>query len=159
MQERLYRRTVEWRRIAQFGPVSVDGVAEKNGDGSDRQQNLRDCHEGMRIVLQRERKTPGDPNAMALFMHDGRQIGYLSQSFAAWAAPLLDADRAAFDAEIWSLDPVAADEGRTLIGCTLALTQFGFVVVGRFSWALAIATAARLPVATIKWIAGHVAPL
>ena len=159
MLKQLHRRTIEWRRIAQYEPVRVDGVALNNEDGSDRQQLLRDCHAGMRVVLRRERTNPDNSNAVALFIHGGRQIGYLTQNVAAWVAPLLDSDRAAFDAEIWSLDRVAADNGRTLIGCTIALRQFGFVVVERFSWALAIAAAVRLPAAAIKWTAGHAAPL
>jgi hypothetical protein len=163
MHKPLDRRTVEWRRIAQYEPVRVDGVAVKNDDGSDRQEILRGCREGIRLVLRRERKNSVDPQAVALFTPDGWQIGYLSPDVAAWVAPLLDADRAAFDAEIWSFDQIAADGGRTLIGCTIGLTEFRFVLVERFSWALAIAAAARLPAETIKWTvkwtAGHVAPL
>jgi hypothetical protein len=158
MHKSLCRRTVEWRRIAQFQSVLVDGVAVTNGDGSDRQQILRECHEGMRLVLRRERKNPGDSNAVGLFTLDGRQIGYLSQHVALWVAPLLDADQAAFDAEIWSVDQVAANVGPALIRCTIALTAFGFVLVERMSWALVIAAAARLPVATIKWIGNYLAP-
>jgi len=159
MQKRIHRRTVEWRRIAQYEPVQIDGVALTNGDGSDRQQILRDCHAGMRLVLQRERNNTDNPNAVAVFIQDRQQIGYLAQHVAAWVAPLLDTDRAAFDAEIWSLDRVVADDGRAHIGCTIALTQFGFVLVERFSWALAIAAGARLPAATIRRIAALLTPL
>jgi hypothetical protein len=159
MLRRLHRRTIEWRRLAQYEPVRVDGVESNNEDGSNRQQLLSRCDTGMPVVLRREQRKPGDPNAVALFLHGGPQIGYLTPSVAAWVAPLLDADQAAFDAEIWSLDRIAAADGRTLIGCTIGLRQFGFVFVERFSWSLAITAAGRLPAVAIKWTARHIAPV
>jgi len=110
----------------------------------------------MRVVLRREEN---HSDAIALYLPGGQQIGYLAQDVSAWVAPLLDTGRAAFDAEIWSLDRSTADDGSPLVGCTVLLTQFGLVVVERFSWALALAAAVRFPATSLKWLVRRVAPL
>jgi len=159
MSRHLYRPTIEWRRIAQYAPVQVDGVGLNNEDGSHRQQVLFDCQAGTRVVVKRNLKSTDNSNAVALFLRDGRQIGYLTQNVAAWVAPLLESIGGAFDAEIWSLDRVPANDGRTQIGCTVALTQFESLVVERFSWALAFAAVVRLSAKTTKWTASQVASM
>jgi hypothetical protein len=158
MRKHLHRRTIKWRRIAQLAPVAVEGVGASNDDGSERQQILRKCQAGMRVVLRRE---GNHSSAMALYLPGpgGQQIGYLAQDVSAWVAPLLDSGRAAIDAEIWSRDRSTADDGSPLVGCTIMLTQFGLVVVERFSWALALVAAVRLPARSLKWLVRRVAPL
>jgi len=126
---------LQWRLRAVYHPVAVAGVAVANQDGSDRCQILQTCHEGMRVVLRREPDNCGDPHAIALFVHGGREIGQLPADVAVWVAPLLDSGRVAFDSEIWSLERVARDNGPEEIVCRLTLRQHELVPVRRISLA------------------------
>jgi HIRAN domain len=123
---------LEWRRVAVYQAVSVAGTKLVNEDGSERQQILQSCQPGMRVVLRRE-PTPQDPNFVALFVSDERQIGQLSSDDAEWIAPLLDSGRVAFDAEIWSLEKVAGSRSSSTLVCQLMLTQHELVPIKRFS--------------------------
>lgn len=133
MFSRFYNTKLEWRRVAQYQPVTVAGAALANEDGSDRQRILQTCQPGMRVVLCREPANSRHPNAVALFVNEQRQIGHLPAEVAEWVAPLLDSGRAAFDSEIWSLENVAGDNGLEAIVCRLMLTQHELVPVRRFS--------------------------
>jgi hypothetical protein len=150
MLGRFCRANLEWRRVPGVELVKVAGVELGNHDGSDRQQILRDCHETMRVVV---RRAPNDPNGVDLFVQGDRQIGQLSAEVTTQVAPLWDSDRTAFDAEIWSVDEFTAGDGRKLIACTIAMTQFERVPVQRFLWTLAIAVAARGTATSAKWTA------
>ena len=92
-----------------------------------------------------------DSTGVEVFVQGGQQIGHLSAQVAAEVAPLLDSDRANFDAEIWSIDEFTAGDGRKLLACTIAMTQFERVPVKRFLWTLALLIAVRRTAATAKW--------
>jgi hypothetical protein len=128
-----YKTKLEWRRVAVYQPVNVSGVTLVNEDGSERQHVLQTCHAGMRVGLRRE-PTRNRPNGIAVFVNEGRQIGYLAADVAEWAAPALDSGRVEFDAEIWSLEKIADDQGQEMFVCRLMLTQHELVPVKRFSW-------------------------
>ena len=87
MFSRFYKTKIEWRRVAVYQPVSIAGLALFNEDGSDRQDILETCHVGMRVVLRRD-PAISDPNRVALFVNEGRQIGELPAEVAEWVAPL-----------------------------------------------------------------------
>jgi HIRAN domain len=133
MFSRFYKTKLEWRRVAVYEPVSVAGLAFLNADGSDRQDILKTCHVGMRVVLRRD-PANGDPHRVALFVNEGRQIGDLPAEAAERIAPLLDSGKSAFDAEIWSLERDERPECRERAVCRLLLTQHDLVPVKRLSW-------------------------
>ncbi len=133
MFSRFYKTKIEWRRVAIYQAVRVAGLALLNEDGSDRQDILETCHVGMRVVLRRD-PASSDPNRVALFVNEGRQIGELPAEVAEWVAPLLDSGKSAFDAEIWSLEKNGQTECRERFVCRLLLTQHDLVPVKRFSW-------------------------
>lgn len=87
----------------------------------------------MRVVLHHSCE-PDDPHGVALFVSDGRQIGCLPIPVADWVAPLLDSGKDAFDAEIWSLDKIAGQNGEEQIACRVTLTQHELVPVRQFAW-------------------------
>jgi single-stranded-DNA-specific exonuclease len=60
------------------------------GGESYRQDTIRRCHEGERVILKREPDNPHDKNAIAVLREDGDQIAYLSRDNAEWVAPLMD---------------------------------------------------------------------
>jgi hypothetical protein len=133
MFSRFYKTKLEWRRVAIYQHVTVAGLALLNEDGSDRQDILKTCQVGMRVVLRRD-PASSDPNRVALFVNEGRQIGELPVEVAEWVAPLLDSGKSAFDAEIWSLEKNEQTECRERFVCRLLLTQHDLVPVKRFSW-------------------------
>ena len=133
MFSRFYKTKLEWRRVAVYQPVSVAGLSLLNDDGSDRQDILKTCHVGMRVILRRD-PANGDPNGVALFVNEGRQIGELPAEAAEWIAPLLDSGKSAFDGEIWSLEKKVQAECRERFACRLLLTQHDLVPVKRFPW-------------------------
>jgi single-stranded-DNA-specific exonuclease len=55
-----------------------------------RQDTIRHCREGERVILKREPDNPYDENAVAVFRQNGDQIAYLSRDNAAWVAHLMD---------------------------------------------------------------------
>jgi hypothetical protein len=92
--------------------------------GLPRQQSvLGKCHPGMRVLLRRE-PTTHDRNAVSVFMSGERRIGTLPAEIAEWVAPLLDSEKAVFDAEIWSLEESECEHDRDVPICRLMLTQY-----------------------------------
>lgn len=155
MLKRLRERRLAWRRIAQFEPFPVEGVAENNEEESGRQQILRGCHEGMRVVLQREPESSRGVKAVAVCTCDERRMGYLPTDVASWVAPMLESGRTTFDAEIWTLRPSLGDRGESQIDCTIVMTQFGLVAVER-SWLTSLISAVgRLPRRVAKRATGR----
>jgi len=132
MFARFFKSKLQWRRVGVYQPVPVVGGALVNDDGSERQGILRTCPIGTHLVLQRE-PTSHDPNAISLLLGDGRRIGHLPQETAETVAPLLDSGRVAFDAEIWSLEKVAGENGREWLECRVMLTQHELMRFSRFS--------------------------
>jgi HIRAN domain len=77
----------------------IAGVAQRNGDGSDRQKIIRDyVRSGMTLIHKRERNNRYDENAISLWVktkslgifETERQIGYLNTDVASEVAPHLD---------------------------------------------------------------------
>jgi hypothetical protein len=57
---------------------AVAGVSHKNADGSSRQRIIRESvRPGYRLGFRLEDDNPVDPDAVAVFAPNGRQIGYL----------------------------------------------------------------------------------
>ena len=79
--------------------TKVRGVTFKNGNGTSRQQIIRQlCHSGDALLLLRDRDNPADPNAIAIIRIcrgvDGKatfceQLGYLAKEIARDLAPIL----------------------------------------------------------------------
>ena len=55
-----------------------------------RQDTIRRCRKGERVILKREPDNPHDNNAVAALREDGDQIAYLSRDNAEWVARLMD---------------------------------------------------------------------
>jgi hypothetical protein len=123
---------LRWRRVAIFKPVRVTGdVFSKNG--ASHQQSVWKCQTGMRVLLHRE-PTIHDRNAVSLFVNGERRIGTLPAEIAEWVAPLLDSGKAAFDAEIWSLEESECEHDQDGRICRLMLTQYERVPIKRLSF-------------------------
>jgi single-stranded-DNA-specific exonuclease len=58
-----------------------------------RQDAIRHCRQGDRVILRREPENPHDANAVAVLREDGEQIGYLSRDHAVWVAERMDKGR------------------------------------------------------------------
>lgn len=60
---------------------------------SHRQDVIRRCHEGERVILKREPDNEYDGNAVAVFRLNGDHIAYLSRENAEWVARVMDEGR------------------------------------------------------------------
>jgi hypothetical protein len=60
----------------------IAGTTFPNADGSDRMQIARGCEPGELLTLAPEPENPYDPNAIAVWRKDGRQLGYLPREQA-----------------------------------------------------------------------------
>jgi hypothetical protein len=68
----------------------VVGEAQRNSDGSNRQDIIRRCKAGEPIHLRREPRNAHDRNAVAIYTNQGKQIGYLDRSDAVHVATWMD---------------------------------------------------------------------
>lgn len=71
------------------------GVSFLNNDGSSRQgllNQFRDIseEEPLPLYLERDTENPFDPNAVAVYTEEGKQLGYLSRKINEIVAPWLD---------------------------------------------------------------------
>jgi hypothetical protein len=148
---RARRRTIEWRRVAHFELVRVDGAPVAEEEAADRSSGKAALHAGMRIALRRERGNEADPTAVAVDSLDEQRLAYLPAEAAARVAPLLDSGRFAFDGRIYAVEP--ADSESTTGGASfyLALTQFELRPIERFSPAQAIRVLLHFPVVSANW--------
>jgi len=75
------RRIVNWLdhndRVERYIFAHVTGVTFPNLDGSSRQVALCHCNPMQLIILKWERENPVSKTAMAVFIEDGEQLGYL----------------------------------------------------------------------------------
>jgi hypothetical protein len=55
----------------------IAGISNKNDDGSDRQEIVKDCIPGEILRLVRESDNPFDSGAIAVYRANGKQLGYL----------------------------------------------------------------------------------
>jgi HIRAN domain len=152
---RVRRRTIQWRRVAQFEPVRVEGARPVEDEGADRPSETTTARPGLRVVLRREPRNADDLNAVAVESFDEQTLGYLPAEVAAWVAPLLDSGRVTFDGRIYAMAP--ADEG--LGSFYLSLTQFELKPVERSSLVLAIRALVSLPVIGANWCLRRAAAL
>jgi hypothetical protein len=158
MFPRMRRRIVEWRRVAQFEPIRVEGAPLAKDDATDRPSERLAPQAGMRVLLARK---PGDEhnrNAVVVESLSEQRLGYLPAELADWIAPLLDSGRVAFDARIYAIGPANRDSagGGAFF---LTLTQFEFRPVERFSLGLSIRSLLHVPAIGVNWCIGQLAAL
>jgi HIRAN domain len=158
MFSRMRRRTVEWRRVAQFEPICVEGALLVEYDGTDRPSDGTAPQVGMRVVLAREPDNEHDRNAVAVDSLGEQRLGYLPAEVADWIAPLLDSGRVAFDGRIFAIGPTNRDSA-TGGAFFLTLTQFEFRPVERFSLGLSIRSLLHVPAIGVNWCIGQLAAL
>jgi hypothetical protein len=111
----------------EYAPKRVAGVTHKNRDGSDRQRILKTCRAGMRVNLIHESDNPVDPNAVAIRIAGGQQIGYLAADVAQWVAPWLGSGQVDFACRIKSVESFESDDGRTMLGALITMTRLELV--------------------------------
>lgn len=58
-----------------------------------RQDTIRRCREGERVILKREPNNPHDKNAVAVLRQNGEQIAYLTRDNAEWVSRVMDEGR------------------------------------------------------------------
>lgn len=71
------------------------GVSFLNNDGSSRQGILNQCSDiseenPLPLYLARDTENPYDPNAIAVYTEEGKQLGYLSRKINEIVAPWLE---------------------------------------------------------------------
>jgi HIRAN domain len=157
MFRRARRRTLQWRRVAQFEPLRVEGAPIAQEDAAERPSGGAAIEAGMRVALARVRDDERDATAVAVESLDERRLGYLPSEVAAWVAPLLESGRVAFDGRIHAVEPADPRSNPGTVSFYLALTQFELRPVERFSLALALRTLFRLPVMGVNWCFGRAA--
>jgi hypothetical protein len=111
----------------EYAAKRVVGVTHKNRDGSDRQRILKSSRPGMRVTIAREPDNPVDPNAVAVRIAGGQQIGYLAAEVAQWVAPWLGSGQVDFACRIKSIEPFEMDDGRTMLGAQITMTRLELV--------------------------------
>lgn len=100
---------------------AVAGINHLNLGGVHRQDVITDCRTGEPVFLVRLKEQTPDPNAIAVFRADGRDIGFLPREIAAELAPRLDQGSPIL-AKIEAIEPFTADSGSELLGVRLELT-------------------------------------
>ena len=73
--------------------LDVEGEAQVNADGVNRQSELLRCEPGEPVTLRRDPRNPFDPNTILVVSARGVPIGRLTSQYAAMLAPLLDRGR------------------------------------------------------------------
>jgi hypothetical protein len=114
-----------------YQPVLLDGFVSAD-DEAKRQSALKSCQPGLRLSLCHAAGSV-DPGVVAVSNGDERIIGYLPRDVGEWVGPLLDDEKAAFDAEIWSVEEISAGSGPQALSCHLLLTQHDLIPVARFA--------------------------
>jgi hypothetical protein len=159
MFKRVRRRTIRWRRVAQFEPIRVEGTQLARDEAAGRLSDTAEIHAGMRVTLARDPDHEQDPKAVAVETLSNQPLGYLPAEVADWIAPLLDSGRATFDARIYALVDADPQSNRGAQSFLLSLTQFEQVPVEQSSLGLALRALLRLPVRATNWCVGHTAAI
>jgi hypothetical protein len=157
MMRRARRRKIQWRRVAQFEPVRVDGPPIAQEEAADRPSGRALVEPGTRVALVRERKNERDPHAVIVASLDEQPLGYLPADAAAWVAPLMDTGRMAFDGRIYAVCAAESGPPAQAAGFYVSLTQFELAPVEHFSLTLAARALVRLPLQSANWCFGHMA--
>ena len=153
------RRTVEWRRVAQFEPVRVEGAPIAQEEATERPNRDMAAEAGVRVLLRREPENERDRHSVAVDTLDERTLGYLPDDVAAWVAPLLDSGHVNFDGRIYAIDPAAPASNAASRSFYVSLTQFELLPVKRSWLAASLAAVARLPLWGVKRCVGAAAAL
>jgi hypothetical protein len=124
-----FKTRLEWRRTAVYHPVPLCGASSADEEAQ-RQSALKSCQVGLRVSLRRA-PTSDDPGAVAVSIGDERLIGYLPREVAEWVGPVLDDGKAAFDAEIWSIETISS--APAAFACEVLLARHDLVPVARFA--------------------------
>ncbi len=166
MFARKRRRSVEWRRVAQFEPIRVEGAPIVPDDSDGPPSAQRAVVAGMRVVLARDPDKDDDLNLVVVQSPTDRCLGYLPVEVADWVAPLLDSSRVAFDGRIYaveqgrpSLSEARGDSTNHADSFYLTLTQFEQQPVERFSLTLTFRSLLNLPALAANWCCGHAASI
>jgi hypothetical protein len=157
MMRRARRRKIQWRRVAQFEPVRVDGPPIAQEEAADRPSGRALLEPGTRVALVRERKNERDPHAVIVSSLDEQPLGYLPADVAECVAPLMDTGRMAFDGRVYAVCPAETGPPARVAGFYVSLTQFELAPVEHFSLRLAVRSLVRLPLQSANWCFGHVA--
>jgi hypothetical protein len=159
MFRRARRRILQWRRVAQFEPIRVEGAPLAQEGAAERPGDKATSEPGMRVTLARVRESDRDPATVAIESLDERRLGYLPAEVSAWVAPLLESGRVTFDGRIYAVEPTDPHSSAGKVRFYVSLTQFELRPVERFSLALAIRTLFRLPVIGVNWCFGRAAAI
>lgn len=101
----------------------VSGVNHVGLCGEYRQKIIAKLREGEPVYLVRVPNHPDDPNAVALFCTNGKDIGYLPRDVAEQVSPRLDAG-SPVTATVERVEPFEPGRGRTLLGVRLTLVPY-----------------------------------
>jgi hypothetical protein len=159
MFSRMRRRTVEWRRVAQFEPIRVEGAPLTKDDTTDRPSERMAPQAGMRVLLAREPDDEHNRNAVVVESLCEQRLGYLPAEVADWIAPLLDSGRVAFDGRIYAIGGAECEWTNGASPFFLTLTQFERRPVERFSLGLSIRSLLHVPAIGVNWCIGQLAAL
>ncbi len=139
---------MQWRRVAQFEPVRVDGADFAQEEATDRASGSARIEAGMRVALRRDDEHGA--NAVRVESLDEQPLGYLPPDAAAWVAPLLESGRMAIDGRVYAVE--GPDESTdNPPGFFITLTQFELRPVERSSLTWAFRAAAQLPLRGVNW--------
>jgi hypothetical protein len=159
MLRRVRRRAVEWRRVAQFEPVRMDGTPVAQEEATDRPTGAVTLQPGLRVALAREPDNERGTQTVAVESLDEQTLGYLPPEVAALVAPLLDSGRVTFDGRIYEVEPSSSESTPRTPSFFLSLTQFELRPVEHSSLMLAIRGLLRLPVLGANWCYARAAAL
>jgi hypothetical protein len=111
--------TLPTTRVVRSWYTKVVGVTKKNTDGTPRQEVIRNCSEGERLLLVREPQNPYDPNAIKVCRLSGDQIGYISSDIAERMADEMDTGKR-FSARIE--DMTGGTRGKPSLGVNIVIS-------------------------------------
>ncbi len=159
MFRRVRRRTFEWRRVAQFEPVRVEGAPVAQEEATDRPMGTVALEPGLRVALRAIRKTSAVPRPSRSSRSTSRlwaifRLTWRFGSRRSWtlAARLLTAG-------FYALEPSSPQSPPAAPSFYLALTQFELRPVEHSSLMLAIRAFLRLPVLGANWCYARAAAL
>lgn len=102
---------------------NVAGVNRPSRTGGERQDEIVRLREGQQIILIREPDNPHDPDAVALFTENGKDVGYLPREIAAEIASRLDKG-SPVTAQVIVIEKFQTERGKKLYGVRIELTKY-----------------------------------
>jgi hypothetical protein len=102
---------------------AVAGINHVGMCGEHRQDVIRRLTPDQEVILWRHTDNKHDENAVAVFTHGGKDIGYLPAEIAEHVAAILDRNRAV-TARVVSVDQFTSTSGNRLLGARLTLTPY-----------------------------------